>query len=241
MRGTSSRSARAAQRRAPGPVVERGRRRRRAPHEPAPAPLRAVEHLAEEHRRGRGLRSRRARCSIHVWPPPGCRPSCRKRVSKRASGAGQAHVARQRQVHAGADGGAVDRGDGRAAGTGRPAGSPRRSRRSPTSASSCDDPPTRSDRSAPAQNAGGRAGDAPRRRPRCGLERVEGGARSRRTIARLSALRRRGSSQSHGRDVVRQIELDQGHRSGGGLRAAACADCARPRGSGGRTVRRRAR
>ena len=54
-----------------------------------------------------------ARSSIQVWPPPGWRPSCRNRVSKRADVAGEPHVAREREVHARADRGAVHRGDGR--------------------------------------------------------------------------------------------------------------------------------
>ena len=53
------------------------------------------------------------RRSIQVWPPPGWMPSCRKRVSNLAVPRRDAHIAAEREVHAGADRGAVDRGDRR--------------------------------------------------------------------------------------------------------------------------------
>ena len=53
------------------------------------------------------------RRNIHVCPPPGCRPSCMKRVSNLAAPGGDAHVAAEGEVHPGADGGAVDGGDRR--------------------------------------------------------------------------------------------------------------------------------
>ena len=90
------------------------------------------------------------RWNIQVWPPPGWMPSCRNRVSNRARRAGEPHVARQRQVHAGADGGAVDGGDRRQ----RAAGDPQEALVDATQARRA--ATTRGgDRSAPAQNAGG--------------------------------------------------------------------------------------
>ena len=54
-----------------------------------------------------------SRWSIHVCPPPGWTPSWRKRGVEARALAREADVAGQRQVHPGADGGAVDRGQGR--------------------------------------------------------------------------------------------------------------------------------
>ena len=108
-----------------------------------------VEHLAEQHRRhvawgpamlpehpgvaAAGMDAELQEPGVEAGRPPG-----------------QAQVAHERQVHAGADRGAVDRGDGGQRSTGRPAGSlvdreqalAARTRRG-------------GDRSAPAQNAGG--------------------------------------------------------------------------------------
>ena len=57
--------------------------------------------------------ARRSAAHIHVWPPPGCRPSCRNRVSNRARCAASRTSQHEGQVHAGADGRAVDGGQRR--------------------------------------------------------------------------------------------------------------------------------
>ena len=92
-------------------------------------------------RRRRGPRRTSTMAAVAWGPTPVAASTCgRRRGGGRAAGsgvesrraAGDAHVAGQRQVHAGADGRAVDRGDGRAAASGRPAGSPRRCRAGPS-------------------------------------------------------------------------------------------------------------
>ena len=93
--------------------VERPRRRVRTP-----TPDRARRRAGHRHgHRTAPSRPRRAAptawSSIQVCPPPGCSPIAAKRESKRADSAGEAHVAAQRQVEAGADRRAVDGGDGR--------------------------------------------------------------------------------------------------------------------------------
>ena len=91
------------------------------------------------------------RRSIHVWPPPGWSPSWRKRVSNLALVARPAAASHdQRQVHAGADGGAVDGGEGRQ----RAAGDPEEALVDAAQARLAATRP-RCERSAPAQNAGG--------------------------------------------------------------------------------------
>ena len=99
--------------RARGAAVERARRREGSATRGRSRPARAPSIGSPNSTIAAAACGPTTRSSIHVWPPPGCRPMRRKRASKRAEAPAIADVAREREVHPGADGGAVDRGDRR--------------------------------------------------------------------------------------------------------------------------------